>query len=65
MTVIVAHVAAGRAFIAGDTKRSMTPFPVRKVHVWSDQVVFGQAGSGTYMSKAIAIAFALPGAPRQ
>lgn len=61
MTVVVAHVAAGRAFIAGDTKRSMMPLPVRKVHVWSDQVLFGQAGNGTYMSKAIAGAFACQG----
>jgi len=61
MTVIIAHAAAGRAFIAGDTKRSGMPLPVRKVHVWSDQVLFGQAGNGTYMSKAIAAAFACQG----
>lgn len=61
MTAVVAHVAPGRAFIAGDTKRSGMPLPVRKVHAWSDQVLFGQAGNGQFMSQAIAAAFACQG----
>jgi hypothetical protein len=55
MTAIVAFAAAQIAFIAGDTKRSGLPCPGTKLHIWSDRIVFGQAGNSLYLGQAIGI----------
>lgn len=58
MTAIFAYSSPTVAFIAGDTCRALpgSPMPSMitcKVHFWSDQVVFGQAGT-QFQSKLIA-----------
>lgn len=58
MTAIFAYSSPTVAFVASDTLRSMPcnflpPATVRKAHLWSDQVVFAQAGT-QHQSKMIA-----------
>lgn len=55
MTAVFALVRDDILFLASDTRRgSRFPLTVTKVHSWSDQVIFGQAGNGVHQSSLIA-----------
>lgn len=56
MTAIFAYVTPDIVFVAGDSRRDYLGFGTvraRKVHVWTDRVLFAQCGDGKFLSALI------------
>ena len=56
MTAIFAYVTPDIVFVAGDSRRDYIGFEAvraRKVHFWTDRVLFAQCGDGKFLSALV------------